>query len=160
MLKKVLKTQKNQDCKILSSPSGELMYVMHLLHGEIEKRLDAVLTKEKGLSLSQYLVLVGFSNNGDLLSQAKLAEKLRLTEATVSRHIGILVTKKLLERKKEAGNKKSYSLSLTPHGAQVFHNTEDLLLKTMDTLLLTLSTKEKLGVSTELKKVIAALQHN
>lgn len=155
-----MKTEIKHECKILSSASGELMYIMHLLHGEIEKRLDAVLTKEKGLSLSQYLVLVGFSSGDGLLSQAKLAEKLRLTEATVSRHIGILVERKLLERKKEAGNRKSYSLSLTPHGIEVFQNTEDLILATIDSFFAVLPTKEQSAVTKELKKVMTALEIN
>lgn len=155
-----MKTEIKQECKILSSPSGELMYIMHLLHGELEKRLDLILTKEKGLSLSQYLVLVGFSNGDGSLSQARLAEKLRLTEATVSRHIGILVERKLLERKKETGNKKSYSLSLTPLGIEVFQNTEELILATIDSFFAVLSVKEQTMVTKELKKVMTVLENN
>ena len=85
------------------------MYSLHVLHGELEKRIEAVLIKKEDLSLSQYLVLVGLSGEESSLSQAKLAERLRLTEATVSRHIGILVKRKLLVRKKEEHDKKSYS---------------------------------------------------
>ncbi len=126
MTKKTELEVSEQSCKMLSSPGGEFMYTLHVLHGELEKRLDLVLTKKEGLSLSQYLVLVGFSSTTDSLSQAKLAEKLRLTEATVSRHIGILVKKKLLIRKKREDNKKSYSLSLTPLGLSVFQKAEDM----------------------------------
>jgi DNA-binding MarR family transcriptional regulator len=157
-LKKVIKEVKNQECKMLSSPSGELVYAMHVLHSEIEKRLDAVLTKKEGLTLSQYLVLVGFSDKESSLSQAKLAERLRLTEATVSRHIGILVKRNLLERRKEGTNKKSYSLYLTQLGILVFQKTEELLLEAMDTYLSILTTKEKNGITAELKKVITVLQ--
>lgn len=134
------------------------MYTIHVVHEEIEKRLDVLLTKKEGLSLSQYLVLVGFLHGETSLSQAKLAEKLRLTEATVSRHIGILVKKKLLARKKEPNNKKSYTLSLTPFGLEMFQKTESFLLEAMDKHFSVLSNKEKSGVTSELKKVIAVLQ--
>ena len=160
MTKKTELEVSEQSCKMLSSPGGEFMYTLHVLHGELEKRLDLVLTKKEGLSLSQYLVLVGFSSTTDSLSQAKLAEKLRLTEATVSRHIGILVKKKLLIRKKREDNKKSYSLSLTPLGLSVFQKAEDMLLKAVDTYLAVLSNKEKREITVELKKVIEVLQNN
>lgn len=143
---------------MLTSTSGELMYALHVLHGELEKRIEAVLSKKEDLSLSQYLVLVGFAaRGGSSLSQAKLAERLRLTEATVSRHIGILITKKLLARKKEENNKKSYSLSLTPLGVTVFQKTETTILEVVEGYFSVLSNQEKLDTTKSLKKVVKTI---
>ncbi len=137
------------------------MYALHVLHSELEKRIEATLSKKEDLSLSQYLVLVGFaSGDSSSLSQAKLAERLRLTEATVSRHIGILITKKLLMRKKEANNKKSYSLSLTPLGVSVFQKTEATILEAIESHFSILNNQEKTETTNSLKKVLGKLQDN
>ncbi len=147
-----------QDCKMLTSTSGELMYMLHVLHSELEKKIEAVLIKREDISLSQYLVLVGFATGlTPSLSQAKLAERLRLTEATVSRHIGILITKKLLVRKKEGNNKKSYSLSLTPRGVAVFQKTESTILEVVEGYFSVLSGQEKITTTTTLKKVVETI---
>lgn len=143
---------------MLTSTSGELMYMLHVLHGELEKRIEAVLIKKEDISLSQYLVLVGFATGlTPSLSQAKLAERLRLTEATVSRHIGILITKKLLVRKKEENNKKSYSLSLTPLGVAIFQKTEATILEVVEGYFSVLSNQEKIDTTTSLKKVVTTI---
>ncbi len=143
---------------MLTSASGELMYMLHVLHDELEKRIEAVLTKREDISLSQYLVLVGFATGiTPSLSQAKLAERLRLTEATVSRHIGILITKKLLVREKEEHNKKSYSLSLTPLGLTVFKKTEATILEVVENHFSVLSNQDKIATTATLKRVVQTI---
>ncbi len=146
-----------QECKMLASPSGELMYSLHVLQGELEKRIETVLAKKDNLSLSQYLVLVGFASSVGSLSQAKLAEKLRLTEATISRHIGILIERGLLARKKEVNNKKSYALSLTPLGIEVFQKTEERILEEVEKYFSILSKQEKVETASILRKVIVTI---
>ena len=147
-----------EKCKILSSLDGDLVHSIHLLHGELEKKMDMVLAKKEGLTLSQYIVLVGLFSDEKPLSQAKLAEKLRLTEATISRHIGILVDKKVLIRSKEEGNKKSYTLSLSTLGVTTFKKTEATLLKTIEEILSPFTKKEKDEVRVFIKKIIDVLQ--
>lgn len=136
------------------------MYSLHVLHGELEKRIEAVLIKKEDLSLSQYLVLVGLSGEESSLSQAKLAERLRLTEATVSRHIGILVKRKLLVRKKEEHDKKSYSISLSPLGFQVFQKTEETILDLVEEYFKVVTEKEKNETTSVLQKIITRLEAN
>lgn len=158
MAKKIVTPSTTQQCKILTTVSGELMHVLHTLHEEVEKRIEGVLSKKEGLSLSQYMVLVGFaSDDTSSLSQAKLAERLRLTEATISRHIGILITKKLLVRKKAENNKKSYSLSLTTYGVKVFEKTETVILEAIEKCFSSLNAQEKIITRDTLRKVVGTL---
>lgn len=143
---------KKDNCKILSSPCGDFVHTLHQLHEEVQKRLDTALTKSKDLTLSQYLVLVGLFIENVPLSQVKLAENLHLTEATISRHISILEKKGLLVREREDGNKKTYSLTLSPLGKKTFISTEETLLETIEALFL--GTKER-----DIKKTSEVMKH-
>lgn len=143
---------------MLSTVTGELMYTLHVLHGELEKKIEAELTLTEGISLSQYMVLVGFSSSKEPLSQSQLAVRLRLTEATISRHIGILITKKLLERKKDKSNQKSYMVSLTPLGNDLFIQTEARILELVEGYFSVLTVKDKENITKQLKKVLPLLQ--
>jgi DNA-binding MarR family transcriptional regulator len=157
VIKKLSEACVPKECKILTSSSGELMYSLHVLHGELEKKLETALAKKESLSLSQYLVLVGFASGDESLSQAKLAEKLRLTEATISRHIGILIERKLLIRKKEGSNRKAYALSLTELGVGVFQETEEKVFEEVEKYFSVLDNQEKIVANRIVRKVIKAI---
>ncbi len=66
------------------------------------------------------------------MTQAKLAEHLMLTEATISRHITTLVAKELLTKTKDSSNKKSYKLSLTPLGQKEYKAAKKIITKELD----------------------------
>lgn len=124
--------------------NGSFMHVVHQFYLTIQKRLEQALTLKGPVSFSQFLILMGCACKGaSTLTQAKLAEHLSLTEATVSRHITTLVRKKLLTKEKEADNKKSYILELTPLGAQVFNEASAIVHEELTVCLSPISDSDK-----------------
>ena len=124
--------------------SGSVMHVVHQLYVSVHKQLEHVLAKHKDLSFSQFLILVGFScKGGATLTQARLAEHLMLTEATVSRHIGILVAKGYLTKEKDVLNKKSYNLAITRDGNKVFLKTKKIITRKLDSYFSHISKNNK-----------------
>ena len=124
--------------------SGSVMHVVHQLYVSVHKHLEHVLAKHKELSFSQFMILVGFScKGGATLTQARLAEHLMLTEATVSRHIGILVAKGFLTKEKDLLNKKSYNLAITSEGGKVFLKTKKIITRELDSYFSHISKNNK-----------------
>ena len=139
--------------------NGGFMHVIHMLYMGIQKHLEQTLSASKQISFSQFVILVGFSRkNESRITQAKLAEHLMLTEATVSRHINILVTMKLLHKEKDPNNKKSYILSLTPYGATTFMNAKKVIMKELDSLFSHISEKDRKMIIKNFTITIEALQ--
>ncbi len=139
--------------------TGSLMHVIHSLYIGIQKRLEHVLSLSGQISFSQFVILSGFASCPEsTVSQVKLAEHLMLTEATVSRHISILVTKKLL--KKEAGlvNKKSNTVSVTADGMKKYNAAKKVIMEELQRLFVTMSPKDTSTILTSFSKIIVTLQ--
>mgnify|MGYP003441389293 CR=1 FL=1 len=156
---KTLKLNTNIDTKGTQSDfCGGIMHAVHLFYFSIHKHVEHVLSLRGTISFSQFIILVGFSNQeASHMTQAKLAEHLMLTEATVSRHITTLVTKKLLTKVKDIANKKSYRLSLTPLGSKVYTDTKNIITNELDIYLSTISESHKKIIITNLTKITTLL---
>ena len=138
--------------------NGGFMHVVHMFYVSIQKHLEQTLTKEGKISFSQFLVLIGFyCEEQSTLTQAKLAEYLMLTEATVSRHIGILVTKKLLHKEKDSTNKKIYNLTLTEEGKKTVERSKKLIHEELDTIFKHISEKDKSSIIKNFSQTLAIL---
>lgn len=121
--------QKSHACKN-SDFEGGFMHVIHTLYITVQKHLEQTLFNQSEISFSQFLVLAGFACDKEKqLTQAKLANHLLLTEATVSRHVKILVAKKLLTKEADSVNKKIFNLRLTKNGSEVFKETKEIISK-------------------------------
>lgn len=124
--------------------SGGFMHVIHMVYVGIQKHLETILSSQSQISFSQFVILVGFSHNDkSCMTQAKLAEHLTLTEATVSRHITTLVAMGLLSKEKDSHNKKTYNVSLTTAGTKAFTSAKKIIMKELDTLFEHISEKDK-----------------
>lgn len=124
--------------------NGGFMHVIHQLYFAIQKRLENVLSQQNELSFSQFMILVGFfCREESPLTQSKLAERLMLTEATVSRHIRILVAKKFLYKQKDSDNKKSYNLTLTAEGNAAYISAKKIIMQELDTSFAHIQDSEK-----------------
>ena len=134
---KIQKSNSSRElCPIDSDFSGGFMHAIHQFYCTIHKHLEQTLTSKKQISFSQFMILIGFSSKEYLyITQSKLADHLMLTEATVSRHISTLVTKKLLTKEKDPDNKRSYKLSLTPRGITVYLEAKKIIMEELDTYL-------------------------
>lgn len=167
MNKEVVRVHTIQNNQTISLPAlhqsddfcGGFMHVIHMLYIGIQKHLEATLSSHKLVSFSQFVILVGFSKNDNSnVTQAKLAEHLMLTEATVSRHITTLVSKGLLSKEKDLYNKKSYNLSLTKEGVRAFMDAKKIITKELDTLFSHVSLDEKAILIKNFAKTIELLQ--
>lgn len=115
-----------------------------MLYVSIQKHLEHLLASQGEISFSQFLILVGFSCDAhEKVTQAKLAEYLLLTEATVSRHVGVLVAKKLLTKERDSVNKKIYNLKLTKEGSRIFENSKKIITEELETIFADISEKDK-----------------
>jgi DNA-binding MarR family transcriptional regulator len=108
------------------------MYLMHKTHTALDRHMDKTLHRKKGISFSQFLILLsisakeehGSSDHSPLhealkdcdLSQSRLAEILQVTEASVSRHISILKRMMLVDATHSPRNRRTKVLTLTSLG--------------------------------------------
>lgn len=132
------------------------------MHFLVQKHLEQVLLKHKSLSFSQFMILVGFTCSKEAsVSQSCIADRLNLTEATVSRHISSLVELGLLSRSEDKANRRKHSISITEKGKKTFtaasliidkelantfssiqEKDRDAIMKTFSTVLDQLLTKK------------------
>mgnify|MGYP005617183889 FL=1 len=94
--------------------SKSFMYSVHELYFLVQKRIEMLLSKSKKITFSQFLILVGFQcSQKKSISQSDIAERLHLTEATVSRHISTLVTLGYLLKKEDKDNRRKHQKEIT-----------------------------------------------
>ena len=96
---------------------GELMYSIHALYIGIQKHLEQVLLAKKGVSFSQFLILINITcipKSG--ITAARLSDALMIKESTVSRHISTLTSMGLLTREKDQTTRRDIILHLPPLG--------------------------------------------
>lgn len=119
------------------------MYSIHELHGLVHKHLEQTLTKEKAISFSQFMVLVGFACEEQTpLSQTAIAEYSNLTEATVSRHITALVSLGYLSKKENTENRRKFRIAITKKGVTAFRKAETIIDKELKTIFSTITEKD------------------
>ena len=108
--------------------SKSFLYSIHQVYFLVEKRLSSLLQKSSALSFSQFMILVGFKcQNHGPVSQTCIADQLHLTEATVSRHISILVSQKYLTRKEDLQNRRKHIITLTEKGNLAFEKAQKII---------------------------------
>lgn len=138
--------------------SGGFMHVIHMLYVGIQKHLETMLSSQSQISFSQFVILVGFSHNDkSCMTQAKLAEHLTLTEATVSRHITTLVAMGLLSKEKDSHNKKTYNVAITKEGVKAFTRAKKIIMQELDALFAHISEKDKAVLIKNFTATIALL---
>jgi DNA-binding MarR family transcriptional regulator len=138
--------------------SGGFMHVIHMLYVGIQKHLESMLATNNQVSFSQFVILVAFSH-GDkpCMTQARLAEHLTLTEATISRHITTLVAMGLLSKEKDPHNNKAYNISITQEGVISFSQAKKIIMKELDALFSHISDKDKAVLIKNFSETISLL---
>jgi DNA-binding MarR family transcriptional regulator len=157
----MLTNDPEKDAFSASVTSDSMMHAIHQLHMSMERYIEHVLLQKKELSFSQFMILVGFScenSKASPLSQARLAEHLMLTEATVSRHIKTLVAKGLLTKEKDSYNKKTNNLKVTLEGKRVFERTKKIVTAEIDAKFAHVNEKNKRIIISSCLKTVALLQ--
>jgi DNA-binding MarR family transcriptional regulator len=135
-------------CKDIEDFPGGFMYSIHMLYVTLQKRLEHVLLQHGKLSFSQFLVLMPFTDpNCPPITQARLAECLLITEATVSRHVTSLLAKKFLVRKHTGENKKAYALSVTKEGNAAISEAKVLIQQELQQAFLLIDEKTQTKIT-------------
>lgn len=106
--------------------SKSLVYEMHQTHVLIQKRLAERLAKSKRITFSQFLVLMALSCCKGA-SQRDVATYLFLTEATVSRHIQVLMKEGLLTKIINPKSKRESILTLTTKGKTEIERSQKII---------------------------------
>lgn len=139
--------------------SKSFMYSMHTCYFLIHKHLELTLTKHKGITFSQFLVLSNLSSSETkAVSQKEIAFCNNITEATVSRHIKTLETlsyiKKLINKK----NKKERGIVLTKEGEDAHKQAGRIINKELEIIFKTLSSSNKATLLDSFQTIISSLQ--
>jgi DNA-binding MarR family transcriptional regulator len=138
--------------------SKSLMFSVHEMYFLFQKRIEHLLSKTKKLSFSQFLILVGFQCSSQKgVSQTDIAERLHLTEATVSRHISSLVTLGYLAKKEDKDNRRKHIISITKKGEQEFKKAQDLIDKELQEIFKVIEQKDRSSIMKNFTNVLSSL---
>lgn len=134
------------------------MYSMHQMYFLVQKHLENVLTSKKSLSFSQFMILVGFHcSSHEPVSQTTIAERLYLTEATVSRHISTLVALGYLKREEDKENRRKHIISITQSGTKIFKQASKIIDKELETVFACIKHNDRAGIMKNFSHVLTHL---
>lgn len=105
---------------------GGLSFDLHALTARLDRAADRILQGESGLSYRRFLALLTVAELGTATQRA-VAERLGVSEPSVSRMTGVLAAAGLLdvEADRIGGNRRQ--LSLTPSGKDMVEHSRALL---------------------------------
>lgn len=138
--------------------SKSFMYAIHQTYFLAEKRLEHKLHDAKGITFSQFLILLGLHCKSRT-SQSEIADFLYLTEATVSRHVTALEKLKYLTRREDPENRRRHILTMTPYGAKVFADAHAIIERELKDIFTVIPTKDRSLITQSFRGVINKLKH-
>ena len=136
--------------------SKSFMYLLHKTYFLIEKKLEHKLHEDKGISFSQFLILLGVHCKKSA-SQNDIAEFLFLTEATVSRHVSVLHKSRYLKRIDDKKNRRKYILLLTPLGLRKFSRAHALIENELHSIFNVIKLSKRNSISAAFTDVLQQL---
>lgn len=138
--------------------SKSFMYSVHQMYFLVQKHLEQSLFKSKSISFSQFMILVGFHCSSELpVSQSLIAERLYLTEATVSRHVSTLVSLGLLSRTDDKENRRKHIIQITTKGKKVFESAQKIIDKELNSIFSVIKEKDRENIIKNFNGVLSAL---
>jgi len=138
--------------------SKSFMYSIHQMYFLVQKHLEQSLLKSKSISFSQFMILVGFHCSGSLpVSQSLIAEHLYLTEATVSRHVSVLVSRGLLSRLDDKENRRKHIIKITAKGKKVFQEAEAIINTELNSIFSVIKEKDRESIMKNFSGVLSVL---
>ncbi len=138
--------------------SKSFMYAIHQTYFLAEKRLEHKLHEAKGISFSQFLILLGLHCKAKT-SQSAIANFLYLTEATVSRHVTALEKLKYLTRLEDPDNRRRHILTMTPYGAKVFSTAHAIIEGELKEIFTVIPQRDRSLITQSFKGVITKLKY-
>lgn len=104
----------------------DLSFDLHALTARLDRSADRILRAEYELSYRRFLALLLIGELG-APTQRALAERLGVTEPSVSRMVGVLADSGLVEAQADPAGGNRRCLSLTPSGNQLVEQCRELL---------------------------------
>jgi DNA-binding MarR family transcriptional regulator len=138
--------------------SKSFMYAIHQTYFLAEKRLEHRLLTAKGITFSQFLILLAIHCKKHP-SQRVVADFLYLTEATVSRHVFALEQIGLLSRESATDNRRQNILSMTQKGATAFAAAHKIIDAELNTIFSSIPKKDRALIMQAFQGVIKVLNH-
>lgn len=105
---------------------AELSYELHVLTARLDRSADRILQAEYGVSYRRFLTLLTVGQFG-AVSQRALAERMGVSEPSVSRMTGVLAGIGLLESPFDPAGGNRRRLTLTANGAAMVEKCRALL---------------------------------
>ena len=136
--------------------SKSFMYNIHQTHFLVEKHLEGKLGAAKGISFSQFLIILAI-NCKERSSQTNIAEFLYLTEATVSRHINALAKAGYVTRKDDPDNRRKHILALTAKGTRAFTSAHSIIERELTNIFEVIPTKDRAQITNAFDNVLKKL---
>lgn len=133
--------------------SDKIYFKTHKAVFVMDKLADSSLLYKKGITLSQFLILMVIIQNPNL-KQIDVANFLEQTQSAVSRQIEILKLQKLIEVVKNSENKRENFLRPTLIGEKKFQEACEVLDKDFDDLFSVLNSNEKISLEKSLDKIL------
>lgn len=129
----------------------------------VRTHLDAALAEVFAgfdLTPADFQVLVTLRRTGHpcQVSQARLMDALGLTSGTVSVRLTRLEQRDLVRREPDPGDKRSFTVRLTPRGADLFDRIAPTHLENEDLLLSALSPEEQDHLADLLRKLLVSFE--
>ncbi|MEI6810658.1 MAG: MarR family winged helix-turn-helix transcriptional regulator [Candidatus Nomurabacteria bacterium] len=138
--------------------SKSFMYSIHQMYFLVQKHLEQSLLKSKSISFSQFMILVGFHCSKEFpVSQSLIAERLYLTEATVSRHVSTLVSLGLLSRNDDKENRRKHIINITTKGKKVFESAQKIIDEELNSIFSVIKEKDRESIMKNFGGVLSVL---
>ncbi len=135
------------------------MYAIHQTYFLAEKRLEQRLLAAKGITFSQFLILLAIHCKKNP-SQRMVADFLYLTEATVSRHVDALEHVGLLRRTADTDNRRQKILTMSTEGKTAFAAAHAIIERELGIIFSGIPKKDRTLIMQAFQGVIKVLNHH
>ena len=126
--------------------------LLHQASASLDRHSDEVLHERLGIGLSQFRILLSLLRD-DGQSQVLIAENLDQTEASISRQIGLLKTKKLIDVRPNPVSKREKLIFITGKGLMLGESGLSILNSYHSPLFRDITDHDQAALKTILKTI-------
>ncbi len=131
---------------------GNILALTHVLSNQIGRAFDKKIEIKFGLSLAEWRVMMTLALDPGATSVA-IINSWAMDKMAISRAVARLEERGFVHRKKNAKDRRSYSLSLTPKGKRAYHQVLPHANARYHELLSSLSSTEIASLRKSLEKL-------
>ena len=143
------------------SQQNDLAQLMHHMVALLSRESDQMLQEQLGIGLSQYKILSTLHEHPHV-QQRLIAQMLGQTEASISRQIGLLTNRGMLQAIPNPSNLREHITDLTPRGLRMIEAAEVVLANYHERFFTGLSSKQQSQMLERLEslhRTVCYMQH-